>query len=240
MISMNDLTREDIEKGIKSRVSFEGANLKGIDLKNMDLSSGIFKNANFRYADLTNTNLSNTDLSGASLRHAVLVNTNLSGANLTNADLTHADMRGAVMIGAKINNAKVRDAKGISEKVFFTQELLDELNTRGKLLLEGETITILTKAKPRFNLQQAVRLTALDSGEDTDKIVGKVKTLDELKNMEAEIFPDSVVIKDNVYRIESGFIGLPVKEENTNKEKEESKAKKDEELLAEFFLKHVK
>ncbi len=237
---MNDLTREDVEKGIKNKVSFEGANLKGIDLNDMDLSSGIFKNANFRYADLTNTNLSNTDLSGASLRHAVLVNTNLSGANLTNADLTHADMRGAIMIGVKINNAKVRDAKGISEKVFFTQELLDELNAKGKLLLEGETITILTKTKPRFNLQQAVRLTALDSGDDKDKIVGKVKTLDELKGMEAEIFPDSVVIKDNVYRIESGFIGLPIKEENPNKEKEESKAKKDEELLAEFFLKHVK
>ncbi len=237
---MNELTREEVEKGIKKKMSFEGANLKGIDLKFMDLSSGIFKNANFRYADLTNTNLSNADLSGASLRHAVLVNTNLSGADLTNADLTHADIRGATMVGTKINNAQVRGAKGISEKVFFTQELLDELNAQGKLLLEGETITILTKAKPKFSLQQAVRFTALDSGEDTEKLVGKVKPLNELNEIKAEIFPDSVVVKDNVYRVETGFIGLPLKEELANKEKEESKAKKDEELLAEFFLKNVK
>jgi hypothetical protein len=237
---MNELTREDVEKGIKNKASFEGANLKGIDLKSLDLSSGIFRNANFRYADLTNTNLSNADLSGASLRHAVLVNTNLSGADLTNADLTHADIRGAIMVGTRINNAQVHGAKGISEKVFFTQELLDELNANGKLLLEGETITILTKAKPRFNLQQAVRITSIDSGDDADKLVGKVKTLKELKDIEAEIFPDSVVIKDNVYRVETGFVGFPVKEENANKGKEESKAKKDEELLAEFFLKNVK
>lgn len=237
---MNDLTREDIEKGIKNKVSFEGANLKGIDLKSMDLSSGIFRNANFRYADLTNTNLSNADLSGASLRHAVLVNTNLSGADLTNADLTHADIRGAVMVGTRIDHAQVRGAKGVSEKVFFTQELLDQLNESGKLQLEGETITILTKAKPKFNLQQAVRFKALDSGSDTEKLVGKVKTLADLRDMDAEIFPDSVVVKDTVYRVETGFIGLPVKEELGNSAKEQSRAKKDEELLAEFFLKNVK
>ncbi len=237
---MNDLTREDIEKGIKNKVSFEGANLKGIDLKSLDLSSGMFRNANFRYADLTNTNLSNADLSGASLRHAVLVNTNLSGADLTNADLTHADIRGAVMVGTRIDHAQVRGAKGVSEKVFFTQELLDELNESGKLQLEGETITILTKAKPRFSLQQAVRFTAMDSGEDTEKLVGKVKTLDDLKDLKAEIFPDSVVVKDAVYRVETGFIGLPIKEEQASREKGESRAKKDEELLAEFFLKNVK
>jgi uncharacterized protein YjbI with pentapeptide repeats len=237
---MKLLTREDVENGVKQKTSFEDANLKGIDLKDLDLSGGIFKNANFRYADLTNTNLSNADLSGASLRHAVLVNTNLRGADLTNADLTHADMRSAVLVGAKLGNAMVHGAKGISEKVFFTQGLLDELNTNGKLLLEGENITILTKAKPRFKLEQAVRFTAIDSGTDTEKLVGKVKTLEELKSANAEIFPDSVVLNENVYRIETGFIGLPIKEEMTDKGKEESKAKKDEELLAEFFLKNVK
>jgi hypothetical protein len=237
---MNKLTREYVENGVKKGLSFEGANLKGFDLKGLDLSSGIFKNANFRYADLSNTNLSNADLSGASLRHAVLVNTNLSGADLSNADLTHADIRGAIMIGAKLNNTLIRGAKGLSEKVFFTQKTLDELNSQGKLLLEGETITILTKTKPTFNLQQAVRFISIETGNDTEKLVGKVKTLVELKELNAEIFPDSVVIKDNVYRVESGFIGLPVKQEINDKEREELQAKKDQELLAEFFLKHVK
>ncbi len=239
---MNLLTREDVERGAKNKKSFEDANLKGIDLKNLDLSGGIFRNANFRYADLTNTNLSNADLSGASLRHAVLVNTNMRGANLTNADLTHADVRGAIMIGAKLGNARVQETKGVSKKVFFTQELLDELNTNGKLLLEGETITILTKARPRFKLLQAVRFTAIDSGKDTKKLLGRIRTVDELKAMKAETFPDSVIFNDNVYRIETGFIGLPIKNESTNadKKKEESKTKKDEELLTEFFLKNVK
>ncbi|MCL5276767.1 MAG: pentapeptide repeat-containing protein [Deltaproteobacteria bacterium] len=237
---MKLLTREDVEKGVKQGAAFEGANLKGIDLKEMDLSGGMFKNANFRYADLSNTNLSGANLSGASLRHAVLVNTNMRNADLSNADLTHADMRGSILVGARLSNAMVQGAKGISEKVFFTQELLDELNANGKLLLEGETITILTKAKPKFRLEQAARFTAIDSGTDTEKFVGKVKTLEELRAVGAEIFPDSVVMKENVYRVENGFIGLPVKEEAAAGKKEESRGKKDEELLAEFFLKNVK
>ncbi len=237
---MKLLSREDIENGVRQKTPFEGANLKGIDLKNLDLSGGIFKNANFRYADLSNTNLSKANLSGASLRHAVLVNTNMRDADLTGADLTHADMRGAILVGAKLGNAMVQGAKGVSEKVFFTQELLDELNANGKLMLDGETLTILTKAKPRFRLEQAVRVTAIDSGTDTEKLVGKVKTLAELKSINAETFPDSVVLGENVYRVETGFIGLPIKDETTDKEKEESKAKKDEELLADFFLKNVK
>ncbi len=237
---MKLLSREDVEKGVKEGASFEGANLKGIDLKKMDLSGGMFRNANFRYADLTDTDLSGADLSGASLRHAVLINTNMRNADLRNADLTHADMRGAVLVGAKLSNAMVQGAKGISEKVFFTQELLDELNASGKLLLEGETITILTKARPKFKLEQAAKFTALDSGTDTEKLVGKIKTLEELKTAGAEVFPDSVVVQENVYRVESGFIGLPVKEDAVAGKEEESKARKDEELLAEFFLKNVK
>lgn len=237
---MSKLTREDIEIGVKKGVSFEGANLKGFDLRNLDLSTGIFKNANFRYADLSNTNLSNANLQGASLRHAVLLNTNLSNADLTNADLTHADIRGAVMLGAKLDNTLIHRAKGLSEKVFFTQKTLDELNAQGKLLLEGETITILTKTKPSFILKQAVRFLSLESGEDINKLIGKVKTLVELNGIKAEIFPDSVVINDNVYRVENGFIGEPVNKENNYEKGEESKAKDQQELLAEFFLKNVK
>ncbi|MGC8580275.1 MAG: pentapeptide repeat-containing protein [bacterium] len=237
---MSKLTREDIEIGVKKGISFEGANLKGFDLRNLDLSSGIFKNANFRYADLSNTNLSNANLSGASLRHAVLLNANLSNADLTNADLTHADIRGAIMLGAKLDNTLIRGAKGLSEKVFFTQKALDDLNAQGKLLLEGEKITILTKTKPSFNLQQAVRFISVESGTDENRLVGKIKTLVELNNMNAEVFPDSVVINENVYRIENGFIGVPVSGDSSHEKGEEAKTKSDQELLAEFFLKNVK
>lgn len=231
--------REGVIEGIKKKESFEGVNLKGLDLRNLDLSGINFKGANFRYADLTNTNLSKANLSDSSLRHAVLVNTNLSSANLTNADLTHADIRGTVMVGASLKGTLIQGAKGVSQKVFFTQGMLDDLNASGKLILDDDTITILTKTQPKFQLQQAVRFIKIDEGVDTNKLVGKVKSLDDLKEFKADIFPDSAVVNDSVYRIESGFIGLPIKEKEGERARE-VKAKKDEELLSEFFLKNVK
>ncbi len=236
---MNALTREDVARGVENKISFEGANLKGFDLKGLDLSGGLFKNANFRYADLTDANMSHADLSGASLRHAVLVNTDLRGTDLTGADLSHADMRGVVMIGAKLSNARIHGAKGISEKVFFTQQLLEELNAKGELQIDGDTITVLTKTRPRFRLQQAVRFTSLESGRDEVRMLGKVRAIEELKSVRAEVFTDSVVIRDSVYRTEAGFIGLPVKEGAVTA-REEKKTRNDEALLAEFFLKHAK
>lgn len=243
---MDKLTREEIIAKVKEGVSLEGANLKGIDLRGAELKGANFKDANFRYTDLREANLEGANLQGAKLRHVVLVGSNLSNADLRGADLTHADLRGANLAEAKLENAQIKGAKGISEKVFFTQKTLDSLNEENKISLEGDLLTIMTKEKPCFTIIPAYRFMHVESGgEDPLKVLGKVKTEEEAKQMDIDIYRDSAIFKETVYVVEPGFIGVPKigvpKRDEPTPPKEPKKAppKSDDELLADFLLKNM-
>ncbi len=247
---MDKPTREEIIDKVKKGISLEGANLKGIDLRGAELKEGNFKDANFRYTDLREADLQGADLRGAKLRHVVLIGSNLSNADLRGADLTHADLRGANLAQARLENAKVKGAKGISEKVFFTQKTLDSLNEKNKISLEGDLLTILTEEKPSFTIVPAYRFLRVESGvEDKLQILGKVKTEEEAKQMDIDIYRDSAIYQETVYVVEPGFIGLPKIEEAplapsapsdpSPKEPKKTPTKSDEELLAEFLLKNM-
>ncbi len=238
---MDKLTREEIIDKVKKGISLEGANLKGIDLQGAGLKGGSFKDANFRYTDLREANLQGADLRGAKLRHVVLVGSNLSNADLRGADLTHADLRGANLAQARLENAQVKGAKGISEKVFFTQKTLDSLNEKNKISLEDDLLTIMTKEKPCFAIIPAYRFLRVESGgEDPLQILGKVKTEEEAKQMDIDIYRDSAIFKETVYVVEPGFIGVPkIEEAPPPKEPEKAPPKSEEELLAEFLLKNM-
>jgi hypothetical protein len=238
---MDKITREEIIEKVKKGISLEGANLKGIDLRGAELKGGSFKDANFRYTDLREANLQGADLRGAKLRHVVLVGSNLSNADLRGADLTHADLRGANLAEARLENAMVKGAKGISEKVFFTQKTLDSLNEKNKISLEGNLLTILTEEKPSFTIVPAYRFIRVESGgEDKLQVLGKVKTEEEAKQMDIDIYRDSAIFKDTVYVVEPGFIGMPKREEAPSpKESKKAPSKSDEEMLADFLLKNM-
>ncbi|UCD85537.1 MAG: pentapeptide repeat-containing protein [Deltaproteobacteria bacterium] len=224
----------------------EGANLKGIDLRGAELKGGNFKDANFRYTDLREANLEGADLRGAKLRHVVLIGSNLSNADLREADLTHADLRGANLAEAKLEHAMVKGAKGISSKVFFTQKTLDSLNEKNKISLDGDTLTIMTEEQPTFNIVPAYRFLRVEEGQDDSlKILGKVKTEDEAKELSIDIYRDSAIYKETVYIVEPGFIGIP-KMDDTQPQNGTAKgpatkapSKTDDELLAEFLLKNM-
>ncbi len=234
-------TREDIIKKVKEGFDFTGMDIKGLDLSGADLSNGKFERVNFRYTDLREANLQNANLRGAILRHVVLVKANLSGADLSKADLTHADLRGANLLNAKLKDAKVDGARGISEKVFFTQAMIDSLAQNNKLSINGNVITILTKKKASFNIVPAYRFIKLESGEDSLNLLGKVKTEKEMKELKIEIMSNSAICGENVYTIEPGFIGIPLeKGAGPEKAQESEKQRKDSlQMLAEFILKNT-
>lgn len=235
-------TREDIIRKVKEGFDFTGMSIKGLDLSGADLRNGKFQRVNFRYTDLKEANLQNADLRGAILRHVVLIKANLSGANLSKADLTHADLRGANLVNATLKDAKVDGAKGISEKVFFTQTMIDSLTQNNKLSISGNVITILTKKQASFNIVPAYRFVKLESGDDLLNLVGKVKSEKEVKELKIEIMSDSAICGETVYTIESGFIGIPLEKEEKigEKPKEQEKEKKDSlQMLAEFILKNT-
>lgn len=241
---MTKISREFLVENIRKGLGFDGADLRGLDLRGADLSRGVFTAANFRYTDLRDAVLEGADLRRANLRHVVLTGSRLSGADLREADLTHADLRGANLVGARLEGAKIEGARGVSEKVFFTQKMLDSLNEQKKIELEGEVLTILTGNKPSFSLTPAYRFIMVEGGgEDINHVLGKVKTEDELGTLHAEVYRDSAIIGELAYRVEPGYIGIPVRgtaqAQASPRAGKEAAKKSDEDMLAEFFLKNL-
>jgi len=237
---MAKYTREEVVNGVKEGKSFENDDLRGINLKGADLSGGKFKGANFRYTDLREAILRNADLRGANLRHVVLTGADLTNADLSNADLTHADLRGALLIGAKLSGAKIEGAKGISNKVFFPEKTIEKLAETGALELEGDILKVSGKdGIKKYEVERAYRFVEVEGGNDSLKLLGKVKTKSELLQMNAEIYQDNILVSDVVYKAEPGFLGIPVSEDAKKQKKEEKVQPQpdDIKLLSDLILK---
>lgn len=229
-------TREEIIEGVKKGKSFEGCDLKGINLRDADLAGGKFRGANFRYTDLRGANLRGADLREANLRHVVFHGADLTGADLRGADLTHADLRGAVMIDVKLSGAKLEGAKGISKKVFFPDRMIEQLAEKNAININGDVVIVETKdGKKEYRIERAYRFIALEEGDDRS-LIGKVKTKNELKDMNAEVFQNSVIIQNNVYQVETGFLGFPI-EERIEEKREKEDVEEDLNLLSQLILK---
>ena len=85
----------------------------------------------------------------------------------------------------------------------------------------------------RFKVKSGVAFVEeVASGVDEAKLIGRVKDVDQLKEMEAEHYADSVVLGDNAYTVVEGFVGEPV----ARVEKTEESNDDDIELLSRFFM----
>jgi hypothetical protein len=249
-VAENKITREHVLEKVGRGESLEGADLKGINLSGADLSGGVFKCVNFRYASLDGAILKNSVFCGANMRHAMLRNANLTGADFTGADMTHSDLRGAIIVNTKFDK-EVRDlAVGISEKVFFTQKQLDSLNEASKIEINGNLIRILKGDNPVFSVIPAYRFIKLEvEGTDEARVLGKVVTEAEAREMGFEAYRDSAILGEAVYKVEPGFIGIPMRELNSVagggkgaavEKKSEEKIESDMEMLSKFILEHWK
>jgi hypothetical protein len=95
-----------------------------------------------------------------------------------------------------------------ANRVFFPQEALDAWLAEERVSLEGDLLTLLEKGQ-RFKLDGAVRfLSEVADGGDGPGLVGKVKTVDQIKELDAEHAAGSVVLGDNAYEVAEGFVGL--------------------------------
>ena len=118
------------------------------------------------------------------------------------------------------------------KKVFFKQTLLNRLSDEGKISLDRNLLTILSTDRPSFFLEPAYRLIkTADGSADPHGVVGQIRSEKEIKDMDAEIYLESVIIGDTAYEAESGFIG---------EEKEVMEKLSDTDLLARFLLDEMK
>lgn|GEM_PF-675732 len=91
--------------------------------------------------------------------------------------------------------------------VFIPQKVLDGWADQGKIELDGDTL-LMVKEKRTVDLNPAVRFRSLLAGDDDpNQLIGKVKTHEQLVELGAEHYMDSVILGDFAYQVEEGFMG---------------------------------
>lgn len=92
--------------------------------------------------------------------------------------------------------------------VFITNDMLQQWADQGKVRLDDTTLTLLAENRT-VKLAPAVRFTRLidDAAGDPHKLIGKVKTKDQLVELGAEHYLDSVIFGDVGYTVVEGFMG---------------------------------
>ncbi len=98
-------------------------------------------------------------------------------------------------------------------RLFLSQEALERWISEGRAKIDGEELTD-TSTGQKFRLITGVQFTAELTGQDDgQKLVGKVKDVEQLESLKAEHMRDSVILGDNAYSVVEGFIGTPVVQE---------------------------
>ena len=97
------------------------------------------------------------------------------------------------------------DAK---KKIFIPQQKLEDWVNGRKVTFSDNVITTLSGKKVSYKLVPAYKFLKLTSGNnDEPKLLGTVKSQDDLKHLKPDIFLDSIIIGDLAYEVETGYIG---------------------------------
>lgn len=92
----------------------------------------------------------------------------------------------------------------MSGLLFVPQILLDEWLQQGQADLTAEGLQV-PSAGVVLPVEAAYRFTSLLDGEDDARLLGKVKTERQLRDMGAEPYGDSALLGEVVYQVEPGF-----------------------------------
>jgi hypothetical protein len=92
-------------------------------------------------------------------------------------------------------------------RLFVSQERIDRWAGEGKVTLEGDVMSLPALGRS-FRLRPAVYVVRVVSeNADVAKLLGRVKTREQLAGMGAEAFRDSVILGEVAYQCEPGFLG---------------------------------
>jgi len=93
----------------------------------------------------------------------------------------------------------------MADYLFVPQSVLDRWSEQGRIAVDGNVLTILGEKKS-FALTCAVRFIKMEAGDDNAGLLQKVKTTDALKQMGAEHYRESVILGENAYQVQQGFL----------------------------------
>ncbi len=90
-------------------------------------------------------------------------------------------------------------------RLFVSQELLDQWAGQGKIELSGNHLKILAEDRT-FQIHPGARFLSLAAGQDANKLVGKVKSDDQLRDLGGELYMNSVLVGEDAYDVQPGFL----------------------------------
>jgi hypothetical protein len=137
----------------------------------------------------------------------------------------------------------------MKNRVFFPQSALDQWIVDGSVEVQDGELMIAGEGR-RYRLAEAVRVLREVSGAgDGHELVGRVKALDYLDQLGAEIVEGSMLLGEAAYDVEPGWLGIPVgtfAEHVGSDARKKARAgkpgtdpKTDEDLLARFLAKNL-
>ncbi len=133
-------------------------------------------------------------------------------------------------------------------RIFFPQEALDQWLYQGRIELSEDRLKIIEEDR-EYKVLEGVRVVAEVTGlPDVHELSGKVKTVNFLLELGAELLGTSMVIGENAYDVVPGWLGAPVgafverKAQASGMRKSRGsidQPQTDEELLAQFLMRHL-
>ncbi len=122
----------------------------------------------------------------------------------------------------------------MGERLFFSQELIQNWCDDEKVTFKDNVLTIRSASPKSFQLAPAFRFLKVEGGEeDRFSLVDQIKTDPELEQMGADRYLNSCIYQDVPYQLESGFIAETKGGAGAGAELS------DEELLVEFLMKNL-
>jgi hypothetical protein len=117
-------------------------------------------------------------------------------------------------------------------KLFLPQTQLEEWALGDKADLKDGKLVVMAEGGASFPAVPAVHFVQLVSGEDTHKLVAKVKTEAQLESLGAEQMADSVILGESAYEVVPGYLT----EVATVPRPADKKPSNETDLLAAFIL----
>jgi hypothetical protein len=102
-------------------------------------------------------------------------------------------------------------------RLYVSQPLVDSWLTAGRVRLDGDLLRLEAVPTPiQLHINPAVYFERVD-GSDPDPyaVVGCVKSAEELGQMGAEHYENSVIVGDHAYTVRPGFLAIPVGADGT-------------------------
>lgn len=133
--------------------------------------------------------------------------------------------------------------------LFLPQNLLEEWALSERADVQGSALFI-TGDNTAYEVKEAVHIVKVESGSDEHKLLGKVKTLEQMTALGAEVLSHSAIAEESAYEVVPGYrvevlpaqapAATPAPPKPAPKAAAPAPpAGEDEDLLAKFLLKKM-